>query len=147
MYLVPADSEPIGNKPRGPVQSGSHRATWSAAAVEPCLAQIDAVSELQAFSRTPLLLALLARTWRGEPLPPRRFDLYDLVVKMLVDTHPKMRARASKATSHALAVDDFQTLVQGVAFRLKADNTPQPTPYKAMQKAFEVVLSDPEVLG
>ena len=147
MYLVPANPEPVAIQPGGPDQSGPHNANWSAAAIEPFLAQIDAVSELQAFSRTPLLLALLARTWRGEPLPPKRFDLYDLVVKMLIDTHPKMRARASKATSRALTVDDFQTLVQGVAFRLKADNTPQPTPYKAMQKAFEVVLSDPEVLG
>ena len=99
MYLVPANSDPVGTGIGGAGQSGPHGATWSAAAVEPFLAQIDAVSELQAFSRTPLLLALLARTWRGEPLPPRRFDLYDLVVKMLIDTHPKMRARASMATS------------------------------------------------
>jgi len=147
MYLVAANSEPAATEPGSPGRSESHGGTWSAAAVEPFLAQIDAVSELNAFSRTPLLLALLARTWRGEPLPPRRFDLYDLVVRMLIDTHPKMRARASKARSQALTVDDFQTLVQGVAFHLKADNTPQPTPYKAMQKAFEVVLSDPEVLG
>lgn len=147
LYLVPTNPEPEATHPSGPAQSAHHIATWSAAAVEPFLAQIDAVSELQAFSRTPLLLALLARTWRGEPLPPRRFDLYDLVVKMLSDTHPKMRARASKATSQALTVDDFQTLLQGVAFRLKVDNTPQPTPYKAMQNAFEVVLRDPEILG
>lgn len=147
MYLVPANSEPVTTETGGSGQSGSNRAPWSAAAVEPFLAQIDAVSELQAFSRTPLLLSLLARTWQGEPLPPRRFDLYDLVVKMLIDTHPKMRARASKATPQALTANDFQTLVQGVAFRLKADKTPQPTPYKVMQNAFEVVLSDPEVLG
>jgi hypothetical protein len=147
MYLVPAISEPGATEDGGAGQSGPRRAMWSASAVEPFLTQIDAVSELRVFSRTPLLLALLARTWRGEPLPPRRFDLYDLVVKMLIDTHPKMRARASRATTQALTVDDFQTLVQGVAFRLKADNTPQPMPYKTMQKAFEVVLSDPDVLG
>lgn len=144
-YLVPAEHTAAADDPS--MQEAPHAAMWSRTNVEPFLAQLTDVPELQTFASTPLLLALLAKSWRGEPLPPRRFDLYNLIVKMLVDTHPKMRARASRATELSLNASDFLTLIQAVAYRLKADETPQPVPTKTMQKLMEFALADEEILG
>lgn len=144
-YLVPA--EPIAAIDGVGRQDAAHVAMWSTTNVEPFLTQLTVVPELQTFAKTPLLLALLARSWRGEPLPPRRFDLYNLMVKMLVDTHPKMRARASTATDQPLNTSDFLTLIQAVAYQLKVDEIPQPVPAKAMQKVIEAALADQDILG
>jgi hypothetical protein len=120
---------------------------WSKSNVDPFLAQLSAVPELAAFTRTPLLLALLALSWRGEPLPPRRFDLYQVIVTMLVETHPRMRARASRAGTRPLTSAEFLTLIEAVAYRLKANETPQPVPQKAMQKLIAETLADEDILG
>ncbi len=115
--------------------------------VEPFLSQLNGAADLQPFARTPLLLALLARTWRGEPLPPRRYDLYNVIIRMLLDTHPKMRARASKAGNRSFSNTEFLTLIQAVAFKLKVAETPQSLPAREMRKLVESVLADDEILG
>ncbi|WP_160320880.1 NACHT domain-containing protein [Arthrobacter alpinus] len=138
-HLVP------GNYTRESESPSVH--SWSKSNVQPFIAQISAVPELEAFARTPLLLALLARIWRGEPLPGRRFDLYDLIIRMLVDTHPKMRARASTAATRPLHSKDFLVLIQAVAYRLKVDEVPHPIPAKTMQKFMVDALADEEILG
>lgn len=144
-YLVPAEHTTATDY--GVDRNATQTAIWSKTNVEPFLAQLTAIPELQTFAKTPLLLALLARSWQGEPLPPRRFDLYNLMVKMLIDTHPKMRARASKAADQPLNTSDFLTLIQAVAYRLKAHETPQPVPAKTMQKVIEGALVDQDILG
>lgn len=151
-YLAPpADLEtsaslsPGDTTARGTI--GSRQLTWSAANVEPFLAELGREADLQPFARIPLLLALLARTWRGEPLPPRRYDLYETVIRMLLDTHPKMRARASKAPGSQLSTDDFRTLIQAVAYELKTSETPQPVPIRDMRKLVARLLADDDILG
>ncbi len=126
---------------------GPHQLTWSAANVEPFLAELGREADLQPFARVPLLLALLARTWRGEPLPPRRYDLYETVIRMLLDTHPKMRARASKVPGSRLSTDDFRTLIQAVAHELKTSETPQPVPIRDMRNLVARLLADEDILG
>jgi len=120
---------------------------WSKANVDPFLEQVADVGELTALTRTPLLLALLAMTWRGEALPPRRFDLYRRIVSTLVDRHPKMRARASSAGEHNLSDSEFLTLIQAVAYRLRADGTPQPVPASTMRKLLAAALADDDIIG
>lgn len=144
-YLIPGKY--AGTSDDASTFEATHASMWSKSNVQPFIAQLTAVPELQTFTRTPLLLALLARSWQGEPLPARRFDLYNLIVKMLVDTHPKMRARASNATDQPLHTSDFLTLIQAVAYSLKADETPQPVPSKTMQKLIESALADEDILG
>lgn len=120
---------------------------WSQSNVDPFLAQLASVSELWEFARTPLMLALLARSWRGEPLPPRRYDLYEVIVKMLVETHPTMRARASRASAGPLTTGDFLTLIDAVAFRIKVEDLPQPLAHRAFQSLMTEALADDDVLG
>ena len=150
-YLVPpevtgpAPSESAGDG--SPGNTSAQRTTWSAANVDPFLSELSREADLQPFSRTPLLLALLARSWRGEPLPPRRYDLYNVVIRMLLDTHPKMRARASKIPSSRLSSEDFRTLIQAVAYELKVTETPQPVPIRYMRKLMTRLLADDDLLG
>jgi NACHT domain len=143
-YLIPPESTMIAD---GNADAGTHERMWSKANVDPFLAQLEDVTELTALTRTPLLLALLAITWRGEALPPRRFDLYKLIVNMLVDTHPKMRARASKAGSHNLSNGEFLTVIRAVAYRLKAEETPQPVPAGTMRRLLTDALANDDLVG
>jgi hypothetical protein len=138
-YLVPA----LHEGPDLPAQA----AMWLQSNVEPFIAQLTAIPELRALARTPLLLALLARSWQGEPLPGKRFDLYNLIIRMLIETHPKMRARASSASAGPLSASEFLTLIRAVAYRLKVSEAPQPVPSRTMQKLIENVLADEDLLG
>lgn len=142
-YLIPPDVSTDTDAGK----DGTHQRMWSKANVDPFLDQLRDVTELTALTKTPLLLALLAMTWRGEALPPRRFDLYRLIVTMLADTHPKMRARASRAGSHNLSNSEFLTLIQAVAYRLKAEETPQPVPGATMRKLLAEALADDDIIG
>lgn len=157
-YLVPPpatddpSTEPSAlTYPAGP---GSNRETsgegargsWLATNIDPFLRQVAMVVELRYFARTPLLLALLAKSWRGRPLPTRRFDAYNLIVHMLVDTHPKMRARASTVSGQTLDERDFLTALQAVAYRIKADLIPQPMAARAMERLLRDAFQDEDVL-
>jgi hypothetical protein len=145
-YLVrmPADAADAGDGHR--YLDDADREAWSRTNVHPFLAQLAGVDELRSFASTPLLLALLANSWRGEPLPPRRFDLLRLIVRMLVDTHPKMRSRASKVTVHALNIDDFLVALQAVAYRIKTDDVQQPMPNRSMSKLLQDAFADENLL-
>jgi hypothetical protein len=152
-YLIPPDvttshaTATDASSPDSTANDSTRARMWSAASVDPFLDQLADVTELSELTRTPLLLALLAMTWRGEALPPRRFDLYRLIVSMLVDTHPKMRARAARAATHQLTNSEFRSLIQAVAYRLKADETPQPVPASTMRKLLADALADDDIIG
>jgi hypothetical protein len=145
-YLVRAPADAVASGDAGWYLDDSDREAWSRTNVRPFLAQLAGVHELQSFASTPLLLALLANSWRGEPLPPRRFDLLRLIVRMLVDTHPKMRARASQVTVHSLDIDDFLVALQAVAYRIRTQDLPQPMPVRSMSKLLQDAFADESLL-
>ena len=82
------------------------------------LSQIPALSPLLG---TPLFLGLLAKSWRGESLPPQRFHLFSALVQLLVDKHPQMRRRASSAAGSEFSTADMLTVLRGVAYQVRIE--------------------------
>lgn len=122
------------------------RPAWTAG-VEPFLDQLAAVPELAELSRSPLFLALLATTWQGEPLPQQRFKIYTRLVELLVEKHPQMRIRASRAQGAPLSADDATVLFAAVAYRLRVKDPAGAVAKTEMRKLIVESMTDDEVLG
>ena len=122
------------------------RPTWSAG-VEPFLDQLAATPELAELSRSPLFLTLLATTWQGEPLPQQRFKIYARLVELLIEKHPQMRQRASRAQGALLTAGDVTILFAAVAYRFASGIRRAPSPRPEMRKLIVESMTDDEVLG
>jgi hypothetical protein len=139
-YLAP----PAGLVPGRADEAG---AAWDRAHVEPFLDELSGVPALAVLARSPLFLALLAITWRGEPLPPKRFALYDEVVDLMVRRHPQMRRRFSTVTELPLDEREFKVLMEAVAYLVVLDGGTDPVPVQQMQRLMQRALCDDDVLG
>lgn len=85
------------------------------------LAELGRVRALDPLLRTPLFLSVLAKTWRGESLPPQRYQMFSTLVQLLVDRHPQMRRRASSATGSEFSTSEMLTVLRGVAYRSRLE--------------------------
>lgn len=101
------------------------------------LTQIPALSPLLG---TPLFLGLLARSWRGESLPPQRFQLFSRLVQLLVDKHPQMRRRASSAAGSEFSTGDMLTVLRGVAYQARVQGGSAILPRQEMERRFREEL-------
>ncbi|GGG27528.1 hypothetical protein GCM10007304_46690 [Rhodococcoides trifolii] len=88
---------------------------------ESFLTELGQVSALSSLLATPLFLGLLAKSWRGESLPPQRFRLFSALVRLLVDKHPQMRRRASSAAGSDFSTVEMLTVLRGVAYQSRID--------------------------
>ena len=86
-YLAP--SAHTSTSGVGDVSVPENHEVWNRARVAPFLGELAAVPELAVLARKPLFLALLAKSWSGEPLPPKRFALYDQVVDLMIGSTPR----------------------------------------------------------
>jgi energy-coupling factor transporter ATP-binding protein EcfA2 len=157
-YLAPTYSsgderlDPLDAVQTGPLGlQGQHdrssRRLWNRANVEPFLAEVTVVPELSMLARTPLFLALLATTWRGEPLPPRRYELYSAIVDLLIERHPQMRRRSSRASDLPMSERDFKSTIEAVAYSLRREGNVGPIPAGRMRRLLREALSDDDVVG
>ena len=147
-YLAPPDPAAVQREvPVPDIPAERSRATvWHRANVEPFIAELTRVPELSLLTRTPLFLALLAMSWQGEPLPPRRYELYEAIVELLIVRHPLMRRRSSRAGDGPLSMRDFRVLMEAVAYGLRVDGHTDPVPTLQMRKRIRDALVDDEVL-
>jgi hypothetical protein len=122
------------------------RPAWTAG-VEPFLNQLAASPELAELSRSPLFLTLLATTWQGEPLPQQRFKVYTRLVELLVEKHPQMRKRASRAQGAQLSADDVTVLFAAVAYHLRVKDPAGAVTKAEMRRLIVESMTDDEVLG
>jgi hypothetical protein len=122
------------------------RSGWTAG-VEPFLDQVAATPELAELSRSPLFLTLLATTWQGEPLPQQRFKIYTRLVELLVEKHPQMRKRASRAQGAQLSADDVTVLFAAVAYHLRVKDPAGAVTKAEMRRLIVESMTDDEVLG
>jgi hypothetical protein len=129
-----------------PEAAPAARPMWSAG-VEPFLDQLAATPELAELSRSPLFLTLLATTWQGEPLPQQRFKIYARLVELLVEKHPQMRMRASRARGALLPTDEVTALFAAVAYRLRVKDPAGVATKPEMRKLIVESMTDDEVLG
>lgn len=125
---VLAESDTIGSE--GP--SSPHAKSFLAE-----LTQIPALSPLLG---TPLFLGLLAKSWRGESLPPQRFHLFSALVQLLVDKHPQMRRRASSAAGSEFSTGDMLTVLRGVAYQARVEGGSAVRPRQEMERRFREEL-------
>jgi hypothetical protein len=110
------------------------------------IAEIEAKVELRELAGTPLfLLLLLALRLSGVPLPRRRFEVYQSVVKQLVKDHPATRATAAGVTSarDALPADDVRQVLAHVAFLWQARGDFAPVPEATVRADITAALKDP----
>lgn len=129
-----------------PEAEAAARPPWTAG-VKPFLDQLAAAPELAEFSRSPLFLTLLATTWQGEPLPQQRFKIYTRLVELLVEKHPQIRMRASRAQGAPLPADDVTVLFAAVAYRLRVRDPAGAVTKTEMRKLIVKSMTDDEVLG
>jgi hypothetical protein len=122
------------------------QSAWTAG-VEPFLEQLAVAPELDALSRSPLFLTLLATTWQGEPLPQQRFKIYTRLVELLVEKHPQMRMRASRAQGAPLSADDMTSLFAAVAYHLRVKDPAGAVTKAEMRKLIVESMTDDQVLG
>lgn len=148
-YLAPPDAGAVPREAPASVLEGERtRATlWHRANVEPFIAELTRVPELSLLTRTPLFLALLSTSWQGEPLPPRRYELYEAIVDLLIVRHPQMRRRSSKVGDGPLSPRDFRVLMEAVAYTMRVDGNTDSIPIQQMRKRIQAALADDEVLG
>ncbi|MFG1879511.1 NACHT domain-containing protein [Sphaerisporangium sp. NPDC049003] len=126
---------------------GTDDANYTRIRLDPFLEELDEVPELSELSRSPLFLTLLAATWRGEPLPAQRFKLYGRLIELLIEKHPQMRRRATRARGGAISSDEFQTLFQAVAYRLRSRGSAGTVARAEIRGHFREALIDEDVLG
>jgi hypothetical protein len=129
-----------------PEAAAAGRPMWSAG-VEAFRDQIAATPELDELSRSPLFLTLLATTWQGEPLPQQRFRIYARLVELLVEKHPQMRMRASRARGALLPADEVTALFAAVAYGLRVKDPAGVATKAEMRKLIVESMMDDEVLG
>lgn len=104
------------------------------------LAELTQVPALGPLLSTPLFLGLLAKSWRGESLPPQRFHLFSALVQLLVDKHPQMRRRASSAAGSEFSTADMLTVLRGVAYQAKIEGGSAIRPRQEMEQRFREEL-------
>lgn len=144
-YLAsPAAHEQSSDDGEPPSTDGA--VVWDRAHVAPFLDDLAGVPELGVLARKPLFLALLATSWRGEPLPPKRFALYDEIVDLVVRRHPAMRRRFSIVVDLPLDEREFKILMEAVAFLLVSDGRTDAVPVLEMQRLVMQALCDDDVL-
>jgi len=114
------------------ISSGPH--------AESFLAELSQVPALGPLLSTPLFLGLLARSWRGESLPPQRFQLFSALVQLLVDKHPQMRRRASSAAGSEFSTVDMLTVLRGVAYQTRLEGGSAILPRQEMERRFREEL-------
>lgn len=127
--------------------AGDDAAVWDRAHVTPFLDELAGVPELAVLARKPLFLALLATSWHGEPLPPKRFALYDEIIDLMVRRHPAMRRRFSIVVDLPLDEREFKTLMEAVAYSLVSAGSTYAVPVLEMQQLVVQALCDDDVLG
>lgn len=145
-YLAPPDSTDLASE-TDKKPAGDDSAVWDRAHVVPFLDELARVPELAVLARKPLFLALLARSWHGEPLPPKRFGLYDEIVDLMVRRHPAMRRRFSTVVDLPLDEREFKTLMEAVAYSLVRAGSTYAVPVLEMQQLVMQALCDADVLG
>ena len=107
---------------------------------ESFLVELSQISALEPLLGTPLFLGLLAKSWRGESLPPQRFRLFSALVQLLVEKHPQMRRRASSAAGSEFSVGDMLTVLRGVAYQARAEGSSAIRPRQEMERRFREEL-------
>ncbi|WP_308820054.1 NACHT domain-containing protein [Pseudonocardia alni] len=111
------------------------------------LAELDQIPALSPLLGTPLFLGLLARSWRGESLPPHRFDLFSALVQLLVDKHPQMRRRASSAAGSEFSAGAMLTVLRGVAYQARVEGGSAVLSRQEMERRFRDELRREDGLG
>jgi hypothetical protein len=107
---------------------------------ESFLAELGQIPALSSLLSTPLFLGLLAKSWRGESLPPQRFQLFSALVQLLADKHPQMRRRASSAAGSEFSTSDILTVLRGVAYRARVAGGSAFRPRQEMERWFREEL-------
>ncbi|MFE5291419.1 NACHT domain-containing protein [Isoptericola sp. NPDC056618] len=107
---------------------------------EAFLAELSQVPALSPLLGTPLFLGLLAKSWRGESLPPQRFRLFSALVQLLVDKHPQMRRRASSAAGSEFSTSDMLTVLRGVAYQVRVEGGSAILPRREAERRFREEL-------
>jgi hypothetical protein len=121
----------------------------AASQAENLLSEISGVPQLGELARVPLFLVLLASVWQGEPLPPRRFDVYRRLVELLLLKHPQMRRRASRGVrpSTAISPESAQLVFAAVAYALRCDDVTGVTVRPSLRRIIVSALRDDTILG
>lgn len=104
------------------------------------LAELSQIPALSPLLGTPLFLGLLAKSWRGESLPPQRFHLFSALVQLLVDKHPQMRRRASSAAGSEFSTGDMLTVLRGVAYQARIEGGSAIRTRQEMERRFREEL-------
>lgn len=107
---------------------------------ESFLAELSQIAALSPLLGTPLFLGLLAKSWRGEALPPQRFHLFSALVQLLVDKHPQMRRRASSAAGSEFSTADMLTVLRGVAYQARTEGGSAIRTRQEMERRFREEL-------
>lgn len=107
---------------------------------ESFLAELTHIPALSPLLGTPLFLSLLARSWRGESLPPQRFRLFSALVQLLVEKHPQMRRRASSAAGSEFSTADMLAVLRGVAYQARVEGGSAVRPRQEMERRFREEL-------
>ncbi len=107
---------------------------------ESFLAELAEIPALSPLLGTPLFLGLLAKSWRGESLPPQRFHLFSALVQLLVDKHPQMRRRASYAAGSEFSTSDMLTVLRGVAYQARMEGGSAIRSRQEMERRFREEL-------
>ncbi|MHA7218615.1 NACHT domain-containing protein [Arthrobacter sp. MDT1-48-3] len=146
-YLAPPEAPDLNLEGDDKPAVEDVAAVWDRAHVTPFLDELAGVPELAVLARKPLFLALLATSWHGEPLPPKRFALYDEIVDLMVRRHPAMRRRFSIMVDLPLDEREFKTLMEAVAYALVSAGSTYAVPVLEMQQLLMQALCDGDVLG
>lgn len=107
---------------------------------ESFLAELSQIPALSPLLGKPLFLSILAKSWRGESLPPQRFDLFSALVQLLVDKHPQMRRRASSAAGSEFSTADMLTVLRGVAYQSRIEGGSAVRTRQEMERRFREEL-------
>jgi hypothetical protein len=111
------------------------------------LAELGRVPSLEPLLATPLFLTVLAKSWRGESLPPQRFQLYSALVHLLVDRHPQMRRRASSAGGSEFSISEMLTVLRGVAYQTRLEGSSAISSRTDMERRFRDELRSEDGLA
>lgn len=114
--------------------------------VERFIEELSRLTQLDELTRLPLFLVLLAALWGGEPLPPRRHDVYRRLIELLVVRHPQMRRRASRVSLDGVPAEDVQLVFAAVAYRLRQIDATGAIARPAFRKLVVDALQDENVL-
>ena len=111
------------------------------------LAELSRVPALDPLLGTPLFLCVLAKSWRGESLPPQRFQLFSALVQLLVDRHPQMRRRASSASGSEFSTSEMLVVLRGVAYQGRLEGGSAISPRTDMERRFRDELRSEDGLA